>query len=131
MGLFYFVLSLDQKGPFWVVYVGIQPGSYDSWPKAAMQVNKVPHSSHKKFATFFEAFDSFTAYCIFKSEMVSHKPQLDTITDEEVDMVVDEFTALWLAPAPTNLPLPWTLLRQENRNLDLFNEIVVRIVYVL
>lgn len=100
------VLSQEQKGPFWVVYEDLRSGIYDSWPKATLQVNGAPRSSHKKFATFFETLHSFTAYCAFKSETVSREPQADTITDEEVDRVADGFTKLWLPPSPTDLLRP-------------------------
>lgn len=79
--------------------------------EAALQVNGVPRSFHNKFATFFEALDRFTAYCTFKSEPVTREPQADTITDEEVDRLADEFTKLWLAPLPTDFEMPGTLLR--------------------
>lgn len=58
----------EHEGLFWVVYEGLQPGIYDSWPKTASQVNGVSGSSHKKFATFFSAVDSFTEYCTVKRE---------------------------------------------------------------
>lgn len=106
-----YVVWNDQKRPFWVVYKGLLLGIHDSWLKAALQVNGVPWSSHKKSATFFEALDIFTAYCTFKSERVNHEPQAYTITDEEVDKVADELTKIWLGLLPTDLPMLRTLLR--------------------
>lgn len=69
-----------------MVYEGIQPGIYGPWAKAALQVNGISGSSHKKFAPL-DAFDCFTAYCTFKSEMASRQPLPDTIIDEEVDKI--------------------------------------------
>lgn len=65
---FFNMTSQDQKGPFWIVYEALQPGLKDSWPKAGSQVSVVFLSSSKMFVTFFDAFDSFTTYCTFKSE---------------------------------------------------------------
>lgn len=48
--------------------------------------------------------------------MVSHRNQQSTegqpgrLTEDEVERVVDEFNAIWLAPPPTEEPLPKTLL---------------------
>lgn len=64
-------------------------------------MNGISRSSHKKFATFFDAFDSFTTYCAMKLERdnCQLRPNtitvaVDTITDKDVDRVADEFTAL-------------------------------------
>lgn len=94
---------------FRVVYEGLQL-EFMILGQKLLQVNGVPRSSDKQFATFFEAFDCFTVYYTFKSSMASRKPQANTITNEEVDKVGDEFMELWLAPSPTDLSMPRALL---------------------
>lgn len=112
---FYFNWFQDQRGPFWVVFEGRQPGIYDSWPKAKYQVNGFSGSCHKKFPTLYEAVDSFTEYCTFKTQLANGEAQqalvaqTNTITDEEVDKIADEFTSLWLSPSPSDLPMPRSL----------------------
>lgn len=69
----------DQKGPFWVVYEGREPGVYDSWPKAKYQVNGVSGSCHKKFSTLYEAIDSFTDI-VFSSQITTEKVQNATLS---------------------------------------------------
>lgn len=45
------------------------------------------------------------------TEMANRQSQLDTIRDEKVDRVANEFTALWLAPPPIDVAIPRTLPR--------------------
>lgn len=35
--------------------------------------------------------------------------QPNTIVDEEIDRIADEFMSLWLSPSPTDLPMPHSL----------------------
>lgn len=39
--------------------------------------------------------------------------QPELLTEDEVERVVDEFNALWLAPHSTEIPTPKTLLRPK------------------
>lgn len=39
--------------------------------------------------------------------------QPQQFTDDEVDQIAEEFTVLWLAPPPTKVPMPKTLLRPK------------------
>lgn len=90
----------------WVVFEGHQPDIYYSWPKAKYQMNSVSESCRKKFSTLYEAIDSFTEYCIFKTQMAirevqqSAVTQPNTITDEKIDKITDEFTLLCLSSSP-------------------------------
>lgn len=88
----------DQRGPFWIVFEGWEPGIYDAWPKPKYQVNGISRSCHKKTSTLYEAVDS-TEYCTFKTQLTNREAQqatvaqINTITDEEVEKIADEFTS--------------------------------------
>lgn len=62
----------DQKRLLWV-NEGLQPGVYDSWPKATLQVNGISRSFYKKFVKFSDIVDSFTGYYIWSVAKVNDR----------------------------------------------------------
>lgn len=67
------------------------------------------------FSTLYEVVVSVMEYCTFKTQLINREvqhvtvAQTNTISDEEVEKIADEFTLFWLSQSPSDLPRPRSL----------------------
>ncbi|KAF7142433.1 hypothetical protein RHSIM_Rhsim05G0091300 [Rhododendron simsii] len=65
---------------FYVVFVGRNPGIYDSWAACSDQVNGFSGAVHNKFASWDEAYNAWLAYTCQVEQMVP-PPILPSLED--------------------------------------------------
>ena len=47
------------KGKYYTVWVGVEPGVYDSWSEAQLQILHFPGARYKSFKTREEAIEAY------------------------------------------------------------------------
>ncbi|MCB0661123.1 MAG: ribonuclease H family protein [Saprospiraceae bacterium] len=68
---------MAKKKKYYVVWVGNNPGIYDSWPDAQAQIKGFPNARYKSFSTFEEASEAYHGSArsyITKKDPKSKKP---------------------------------------------------------
>lgn len=69
---------MTKKSKFYVVWIGVEPGIYNSWADCSLQINGYKGAQYKSFDTLKEATEAYNSH---PSDYIQKSPPLETHSD--------------------------------------------------
>lgn len=69
---------MTKKRKFYVVWIGVEPGIYNSWADCSLQINGYKGAQYKSFDTLKEATEAYNSH---PSDYIQKSPPLETHSD--------------------------------------------------
>ncbi len=69
---------MTKKSKFYVVWIGVEPGIYNSWADCSLQINGYKGAQYKSFDTLKEATEAYNSH---PSDYIQKSPSLETHSD--------------------------------------------------
>lgn len=82
---------MSKKKKYYVVWVGMTPGIYETWDECLRQTKGYPNAKYKSFKTLAEAQEAFSGSPDFASKAASKSNIINTGSYQSMGIIMDSF----------------------------------------